>query len=88
MAQGQAISLIPVAEEVTTTQAAEILNISRPYLLRLIDRGEILFHLVGSHKRIVLKDLLEYKKIRDQNRQKGLQKLTDLSQELGLYNVY
>ena len=62
IAQGKGISLIPVAEEVTTTQGAEILNISRPYLMRLIENGEIPYHQVGTHKRINLQDLLEYKK--------------------------
>lgn len=87
IAQGKGISLIPVAEEVTTTQGAEILNISRPYLMRLIENGEIPYHQVGTHKRINLQDLLEYKKIRDTKRKKGLQKLTELSQELGLYDI-
>ena len=86
MAQGKGISLIPVADEVTTTQAAEILNISRPYLMKLINNGQIPYHHVGTHKRILLKDLLEYKKLRDANRQEGLQKLTELSQELGFYD--
>lgn len=86
MAQGKGISLIPVAEELTTTQAAKILNISRPYLMKLISNGQITYHQVGTHKRILLKDLLTYKKSRDANRKLGLQKLTELSQELGLYD--
>ena len=86
MAQGKGISLIPVADEVTTTQAAEILNISRPYLMKLINNAQIPYHQVGTHKRILLKDLLEYKKLRNAKRQEGLQKLTELSQELGLYD--
>ena len=86
MAQGKGISLVPVADEVTTTQAAEILNISRPYLMKLINNDQIPYHQVGTHKRILLKDLLEYKKSRDAKRQEGLQKLTELSQELGLYD--
>lgn len=87
IAQGKGISLIPVAEEVTTSQGAEILNISRPYLMRLIENGELPYHQVGTHKRINLQDLLEYKNIRDKKRKKGLQKLTKLSQELGLYDL-
>ena len=86
MAQGKGVSLVPVAEEVTTTQAADILNISRPYLMQLIDRDEIPYHLVGTHKRILLKDLLKYKQQRDDRRKEGLQKLTEFSQELGLYD--
>ena len=73
-------------DEVTTIQAAEILNISRPYLMKLINNGQIPYHQVGTHKRILLKNLLEYKKLRDAKRQQGLQKLTELSQELGLYD--
>lgn len=86
MAQGKGISLIPIAKEVTTVQAAEILNVSQPYLISLISNGEIHSHEVETEKKIFLKDLLEYKKVRDAKRKEGLQKLTNLSQELGLYD--
>ncbi len=87
MAEGKAISLVSVSPEVTTTQAAELLNVSRPYLARLLDGGAIPYHRVGTHRRILLEDLLNYKNQRDQERKEGLQKLADLSQEYGLYDL-
>ena len=54
--------------------------------MKLINNGQIPYHQVGTHKRILLKNLLEYKKLRDAKRQQRLQKLTELSQELGLYD--
>lgn len=87
MAEGKAISLVSVSPEVTTTQAAELLNVSRPYLARLLDGGAIPYHRVGTHRRILLEDLLSYKNQRDQERKEGLQKLVDLSQEYGLYDL-
>jgi excisionase family DNA binding protein len=76
-----------VPSQVTTTQAAEILNVSRPYLARLLDEGAIPYHRVGTHRRILLEDLLAYKSQRKQERKEGLQKLADLSQEYGLYDL-
>ncbi|MEM9272707.1 MAG: helix-turn-helix domain-containing protein [Cyanobacteria bacterium P01_F01_bin.143] len=75
------------ADELTTTQAAKILNISSSYLMKLINDDQIPYRQVGIHTKILLKDLLEYKKSRDANRKQGLQKLTDLSQELGFYDL-
>lgn len=73
-------------QTVTTVQAAEILNVSQPYLISLISNGEIPSHELETEKKIFLKDLLEYKKVRDAKRKEGLQELTNLSQELGLYD--
>jgi excisionase family DNA binding protein len=87
MAEGKAISLVPVSPEVTTTQAAELLNVSRPYLARLLDEEAIPYHRVGTHRRILLEDLLAYKSQRERGRKEGLQRLADLSQEYGLYDL-
>lgn len=86
MAQGKAITLVPVSPEITTTQAAEILNVSRPYLAKLLDEGAIPYHRVGTHRRIRLEDLLLYKSHLKAQRKEGLEKLAQLSQEYELYD--
>lgn len=85
MTEGKAVSLVPVSTELTTTRAAKILNVSRPYLTRLLDDGAIPYHQVGSHRRIQLDDLLAFKSQHHARQEEGLQKLTDFSQEHGLY---
>ncbi len=86
MQQGQTISIVPLAKELTTQEAADLLNVSRPFLVKLLEQGAIPFIKVGTHRRILFSDLMEYKKQRDVERRRGLTKLTQLSQELGLYN--
>jgi len=82
---GKAVSVIPVDKELTTQEAADILNVSRPFLVKLLEKGEIPFIKVGTHRRVRFNDLMEYKKRHDVERRHGLAELTQLSQELGLY---
>lgn len=86
LAQGQALNVIPAQEEVTTQEAAEILHVSRPYLIKLLDEGAIPFVTVGRHRRIRLNDLLLYKRLRDTQRRESLARLVQLSEEMGLYD--
>ena len=69
----------------TTSEAAELLNVSRQYLCRLLDRGDIPFVRVGKHRRVRVGDLMRYRERRDAARREKLQELTQLSQELDLY---
>jgi excisionase family DNA binding protein len=86
LAQGNAVSTVPVQMELTTQQAADILNMSRQYLVQLLEKGEIAFHKTGTHRRIRYGDLMAYKAKRDSERRAGLRRLTQLSEELGLYD--
>ena len=85
MARGNAVRVLPVYAELTTQQAAEILGVSRPYLVGLLEEGQVPFRKVGSHRRVRLDDLLVYKDKRDRGRRDALNRLTAESQELGLY---
>ncbi|QTR48996.1 helix-turn-helix domain-containing protein [Candidatus Thiothrix anitrata] len=81
MARGDAVSLIPIHKELTTQEAANILNVSRPYLVKLMEAGEIPFHKNGVRRRVFFKDLMEYKQKRDQANMLLLDELTAEAQE-------
>jgi excisionase family DNA binding protein len=83
LAEGQGVQLMPDRAMLTTQQAADALNVSRPYLIRLVERGEIPFTKVGTHRRIAFADLLEYKRRDDQRRRAAADEVTALAEELG-----
>jgi excisionase family DNA binding protein len=85
LASGQGVQVIPDAAELTTQQAADFLNVSRPFLIGLLEAGEISFRKVGTHRRIRFDDIREYKRRDDLQRRKVADDLTSLSEELGLY---
>ena len=84
MAKGNAVTFIPVHAELTTQQAADFLNVSRPYLIDLLEQSKIPFHKVGTHRRVLFKDVMEYKKAIDKLRLETLESLAEIDQELGL----
>jgi len=84
MAKGNAVTLIPVHAELTTQQAADILNVSRPFLIEQLEKGVIPYRKVGTHRRVMFKDLMKYKQTMDHNRLKALEELSVIDQELGL----
>ena len=85
MASGQVISIVPHNRELTTQQAADILNVSRPFLVKLLENGEIPYIKVGSHRRILFQDLMVYKEQRKVKRRKLLDQLIEMTEEAGLY---
>ncbi len=85
LASGEGVTVMPESAGLTTQQAAEFLNVSRPYLIKLLETGKIPFRLVGTHRRVRFRDLREYKDRDDLERRRAADDLTELSQELGLY---
>lgn len=81
MSKGNAISLLPRHQELSTQEAANLINVSRPFFVGLLENGEIPFHKVGAHRRVRLTDVLEYKDRNDQQRTQALDELAALSQE-------
>jgi excisionase family DNA binding protein len=84
MAKGNAISLMPIHHELSTQEAANLLNVSRPHLVSLLEKGDLPFRKVGSHRRIQAKDVLDYKANIDRQRLATLNELTAFSQEQGM----
>lgn len=84
MTQGGATALVPLEEELSSQQAADILNVSRPYLVRLLDKGIIPSRKVGKHRRVLMNDLLAYKKSEENAQRVRLDELTAEAQRLGL----
>ncbi len=87
LAQGKGVTLVPQEHYLSTQESANLLNISRPYLYSLLDKGEIPFTMIGTHRRIKVEDLLEYKAKRDSSRRQALSNLIETSQELGFYEL-
>jgi excisionase family DNA binding protein len=84
MAAGRGITLIPENAELTTVQAAEILNVSRPFLIKLLEEKLIPFRKVGKHRRVRIEDIMNYKQKIDQEREAILDQLVAAAQELNL----
>lgn len=86
LANGNAITVAPVHAELTTQQAADLMNVSRPYLIKLLDEGRLPFRRVGNRRKIHLVDVLDHKRRDDTRRQHVLDELTREAEDLGLYD--
>lgn len=87
MAAGQAVTIAPVHRRLTTQEAADLLGISRPTLVKLLEAGEIPFEQPGRHRRVRLADVLAYRKHRSVERRASLDEMVDIAAEGGMYEA-
>jgi len=85
LARGDAVTIVPVGRELTTQQAADLLNVSRQYLVRLLDEGRIPHRKTGKHRRLRIEDVLAFKAQRDRERADQLDALAAMTQDMGGY---
>src|SRR5690554_6249938 len=86
MSQGKPFSLVPVATEVTTQKAAEIIGCSRPHLVKLLEEGQIEYTKVGKHRRVKFEDVMKYKKKMKRTQKQDIIDIMKSDEELGLYD--
>ena len=84
LGEGNSVKLVPIHAELTTQEAADLMNVSRPTLIKLLDDGEIPFHRSGNRRKVRFADLRDYQDALEKNRLNTLEALTALDQELGL----
>ncbi|MBI1328583.1 MAG: helix-turn-helix domain-containing protein [Alphaproteobacteria bacterium] len=84
MSRGNAVTIIPIHAELTTQEAADVLNVSRPYLIGLLEKGELPHHMVGTHRRVKFEDISAYRKKREQQREEAMEELAKQAQEMGM----
>jgi len=84
--QGRPVSIVPIATELTTQAAAEILGCSRPHVVKLLEAGEIKFTKIGKHRRIRYEDVISYKKEMKIRQENLLKEIMDIDEETGLYD--
>lgn len=83
---GNGVTVIPMHAELTTAEAASLLNVSRPHLIKQLEAGELPFHMVGTHRRLRLVDVLAYRDRQDARAAAALDELARVNEELGLYD--
>lgn len=84
LAAGNAVQVVPIHAELTTQEAADLLNVSRPYLVKLLEDGKLPFHKTGKHRRVRFADLMVYKATRDKLGEQAMEDLARQAQALGM----
>lgn len=84
LADGNAVQVVPIHAELTTQEAADLLNVSRPHVVRLMEEGALPFHRAGKHRRVRFADLMQFKADRDNSSEQAMKELARQAQELGM----
>lgn len=84
---GREVSIVAEHQELTTQRAANLLGVSRPFMVRLLEQGYLPFHMAGSHRRVYLKDVLAYKQSRDERRHASIDQLARMDLLAGTYDT-
>jgi excisionase family DNA binding protein len=87
LSEGASVAIIQERQGLTTVQASRLLGVSRQFLVNLLDKGEIPHHMVGTHRRVYIKDLMAFKCRRDQSRRAVLNQMVQSELEAGVYDV-
>lgn len=82
VARGETVTLVPLSRQLTTQEAADLLNVSRPFLIKLIDQGALPCEMVGTHRRVALKNVLTYKATRTAGRRTAMAEMQDIAEDL------
>ncbi|AKZ25239.1 helix-turn-helix domain-containing protein [Ralstonia pseudosolanacearum] len=82
--KGCAVSVVPVHAELTTQEAAQMLGVSRPFFVQMLEKGDIPFHKIGTHRRVRYRDVIDYKKRLDAQRREALETLAEQAQALDM----
>jgi excisionase family DNA binding protein len=88
MQEGKAVSIVPQMQELTTQHAANLLGVSRQFCVRLLDDEKLPFHRTGTHRRVYLKDVLEFRKRRDQQRKESIERIAKEEVARGTYDDF
>ncbi len=85
LVRGNRVSLVPIGRMLTTRQAAELLNVSRPFLIGLLESRQIPYEMVGTHRRVSIDEILRFREDRSRERRQALRQLSEEADELGIY---
>lgn len=86
MQEGKAVSVVPFLQDLTTQEAADLLGVSRPFFVKLLEGGHLPYHMTGTHRRVYLGDLLAYKQHRDTKRVDAINRMAQIEEEAGVYD--
>ena len=81
---GGGVTVVPLGTELTTAETAELLNVSRPHVIKMLEAGDIPFHKVGTHRRVLLDDVLKFRETRNAQFHNSMAKIHDLTDQLDL----
>jgi excisionase family DNA binding protein len=87
LSEGSSVAIVQERQGLTTAQASRLVGVSRQFFINLLEKGEIPYHMVGTHRRIYIKDLMEYKRRRDTERRAILNQMVQSELEAGMYDL-